>query len=551
MSAKRVYGIDLGTTYSCIAHVDEHGKPVVLNNAENESTTPSVVFFESESSIVVGAAAKAMVEIHPDRCVATVKRAMGDPHWQQTFFGRTYRPQEVSALILRKLAADAEKITGEKVEEVVITCPAYFGINEREATRQAGELAGLTVRYVIPEPTAAALAYGIEQDEEQVVLVYDLGGGTFDVTLIDVKRGEIAVVCTGGDHQLGGKDWDDALVEHLAQRFEEETGTPAQTLMDDPEAYQELLAAAEKAKRTLSSRESTPEAVRFGGQRAKVEVSRATFDRLTADLLERTLMMTGDEIDRAAAKGHGKIDKLLLVGGSTYMPQVLEAVRQRFDLPVQQFDPNQAVAKGAALFGFKCHLDEAIKLRVATLTGVAAEEVDVETAGAAVVAAAEKEVANAEGLSLPALRKSRTRVVNVSSKSFGTVAYDGRDRLVVFNLVQKDQRVPARVTQRFHTHDEGQEEVEVDCRECVVAEERVEVEQTKGVGTAELLFGRALPRGSAVDLTFELAEDGTLTVHGRNPDTGAEFTAQYKTDSIMTAEEVAAARERNKGLRVA
>jgi molecular chaperone DnaK len=246
MSGKRVYGIDLGTTYSCIAHVDEHGKPVVLQNAEGDSTTPSVVYFESADNIVVGQAAKEVVSIHPDLCVSTVKRSMGDPNWERTFQGQAYKPQDVSSFILRKVVGDTEKVTGDKIEDVVITCPAYFGVNEKEATKQAGIVAGLNVLYVIPEPTAAALAYGIEQTEDQVVLVYDLGGGTFDVTLIDIKAGEITVICTGGDRELGGKDWDDAVVSYLTQKFSEATGTPADALLEDMETYQELLNAAEK-----------------------------------------------------------------------------------------------------------------------------------------------------------------------------------------------------------------------------------------------------------------------------------------------------------------
>src|SRR5947209_11273624 len=214
MSKGRVYGIDLGTTYSCIAHLDEQGKAVVLPNTEGDLTTPSVVIFESPDNVVVGQAAKEVVAIYPDQCVSTVKRSMGDPHWKRTFFAQSYKPQDISSFILRKVVADAEDLLGESIEDVVITCPAYFGINGKEATRQAGMLAGLNVLYVIPEPTAAALAYGVEQDQNQVVLVFDLGGGTLDATVIAIEAGGINVICTGGDHQLGGKDWDDSIVSY-------------------------------------------------------------------------------------------------------------------------------------------------------------------------------------------------------------------------------------------------------------------------------------------------------------------------------------------------
>src|SRR5215211_5053561 len=180
----RIVGIDLGTTYSCIAQIDERGKPMVLQNAEGDATTPSVDYLERADNIVVGQADKEVASIHTALCFSTVKRSMGDPSWERTFYGHAYTPQDISSFILRKLVGDAEKITGDKIEDVVITCPAYFGINEKEATKQAGIVAGLNVLYVIPEPTAAALAYGIEQTEDQVILVYDLGGGTFDITLI-------------------------------------------------------------------------------------------------------------------------------------------------------------------------------------------------------------------------------------------------------------------------------------------------------------------------------------------------------------------------------
>ena len=289
---------------------------------------------------------------------------MGDPNWLRDIEGQVYKPQDISSFILRKVVGDAEKIVGEKITDVVITCPAYFGVNEKEATKQAGVLAGLNVRYVIPEPTAAALAYGLEQAEDQIVLVYDLGGGTFDITMIEIKDGEIRVICTGGDRELGGKDWDDAIVSYFTQKFEEATGTSADALLEDQETYQELLNAAERHKKALSTRESVTEAVRFGGERVKVDLTRETFDQITAQYLERTLSLTDQEIEKAKQKGFTKIDKLLLVGGSTYMPQVSETVKKRYPFEVRQFDPNQAVAKGAAIFGYKCYLDEQIKIRL-------------------------------------------------------------------------------------------------------------------------------------------------------------------------------------------
>jgi molecular chaperone DnaK len=550
MSAKRVYGIDLGTTYSCIAHVDEHGKPVVLPNAESDVTTPSVVYFESPDNIVVGQAAKGVVSIHTDLCVSTIKRSMGDAEWKRTFFGQSYRPQDISSFILRKVAGDAEKIVGEKIENVVITCPAYFGVTEKEATKQAGVLAGLNVLYVIPEPTAAALAYGIEQTEDQVILVYDLGGGTFDITLIEIKGGDITVICTGGDSQLGGKDWDDAIVNHLTSKFEEASGTPAETLLEDMETYQELLNDAERCKKELSSRKSYTAAVRFGGERVKVDLSRETFQQITAPLLERTLSLTAIEIEKAAAKGYRKIDKLLLVGGSTYMPQVIEAVKNRFALEVRQFDPNQAVAKGAALFGYKCYLDEQIKIRIAVDTGTSPDRVKVDDVAPAVIEKARSGVAESHGLSLDGLRALVTpKITNVTSKSFGMASFNKEDREVVFNLILVDAPVPASYTEKFFTRSADQLRVDMRCMENQARERQAEVANSREVGTAVLEFKQALPQGSPVEVTFNLGPDGLLQMHSSDLTTGREVDVKFETAAIMSREEVAAAKDRN--LRVA
>jgi len=551
MSASKVYGIDLGTTYSCIAHVDEHGKPVVIQNAEGSATTPSVVFFESENNIVVGQAAKEVASIHADQCVSTVKRAMGDATWVQEFYGQSYRPQDISSFILRKVVKDAEAITGDAIRDVVITCPAYFGINEKEATKQAGELAGLNVKYVIPEPTAAALAYGMEQEEDQVVLVYDLGGGTFDVTVIQVQGNEINVICTGGDHELGGKDWDDAIVAHLTQCFEDQTGTSADALLEDLEIYQELLNDAEQCKKSLSTRENITVPVRFQGERVKVEFSREKFDELTAPLLHRTLEMTRQVLEKAREKGFDTIDKMLLVGGSTYMPQIQAAVGQEFPMEVRQYDPNQAVAKGAAIFGYKCFLDEEIKIHLAEKTGQAVEDVTVSEAEQALVDEAQEEVARQHGMPIMRLKGLVDKqITNVTSKSFGMIAYNSDDREVVFNLIKVDDPVPKSVTSPFYTLSEGQTGVDLECRENTLTTDQVAVEDCEAVGETQLSFGKALPKGSPIEVTFDLSADGLLKVHGRDVTTGNEIDAEFRTDSIMSREQVESSKSRNLSLDV-
>jgi len=547
----KIYGIDLGTTYSCIARVDEHGQPVVVHNAEGEATTPSVVYFESPTNIVVGQAAKEVAAFQGDLCVSTVKRAMGDPNWRQDFHGTTYSPQQVSALILRKLVEDARAITGDAIEDVVITCPAYFGFNEKEATRQAGELAGLNVRYVIPEPTAAALAYGIEQTDDQVILVYDLGGGTFDVTVIRLRGGEIQVLTTGGDHQLGGKDWDDALVQHFAQCFEDQTGVSADEVLGDAQTYQELVSTAERCKKNLSSRESVTERILHNADRVAVEVTRETFDRLTADLLQRTLLLTEQEIARARDK-HGveTIDHLLLVGGSTYMPQVRGAVEERFSLPVQQFDPNQAVAKGAALFGYKCQLED--EIRILLPEGEAGEAGDLDAADPEEMKKAAETVATKFGLPAPKVEEMvRRKVINVTSRSFGVVVVDTeREEEVVANLIRVQEPVPTERSQRFGTYEDGQTQVDLRCMESLVDAETLELADGVELGQAVLTFERALPEGAPVEITFRLAADGLLQMRAEDLTTHGEIDVEFRTEAILSREEAEAARNAGMSLKV-
>lgn len=555
MSGKRIYGIDLGTTYSCIACVDEHGQPVVIPNAESERTTPSVVYFEGQRSIVSGQAAKDAAIAYHDRVVSTVKRKMGDPNWAFPCDGVTYRPQEISAFILRKLVGDARQSTGEDITDVVITCPAYFGIEQKEATRQAGEIAGLNVHYIIPEPTAAAIAYGMQQERDQTLLVYDLGGGTFDITLIEIKDGAINVIATGGDDQLGGKDWDEAIVNYLAERFQAETGTPASELLDNMETLQELMNAAEKAKKGLTSRQSFTHIVRHGGGSAKVEITRAKFEELTAGLLERTVSFTQEMIERARSKGHAKIDKLLLVGGSTRMPQVLDRLK-RFPFEIKHFDPDEAVAKGAALFGMKCLLDDSIRITIAEQTGQPRDQIDLAAVPEAARRAAEGAVARKHGFALPDLRKfARLSISIVTSKSFGLIVRDeGSEREVVNNLVVVDDPVPREVSKIFGTFADNQMGVEVRIMEnheragdkSVVPLDRC----TKKIGSFDVPFPRALPRDSPIEVIFKLSPDGLLSVFAKDLTTGQSESGEWKTDCIMTREEVQEARSRNLVMKV-
>ncbi len=554
MAENRVYGIDLGTTYSCVAHVDEHGKPVVVPNSNHQLTTPSVVYFEAEDKIVVGEHARDVAEMYPDRVVSTVKRVMGNPDWEFSCDGKTYTPQEISSYILRKVVADAEATTGDTIRDVVITVPAYFGVNQKEATRQAGELAGLNVLYVIPEPTAAAIAYGLEQEEDQVVMVYDLGGGTFDVTVIAVEKEAVTVICTGGDHQLGGKNWDEAVAGYFAQRFEEEKGTPADELLNDRETYQELLKMAESRKQALTDRTSVVDRVYYEEDRCNVELTREKFEEITAGFLERTVSLTEELLETAGSKGHERIDKLLLVGGSTYMLQVSSALEKRFSFPISLFDPNQSVAKGAALFGFKCYLDEAVKVRIADSSGQEAEAVDLDQVSDETLGKAQREVAAAHGLALPGMQRlTETAITNVTSKSFGVVVLTDGGEERVCNLIIADDSVPKTVSREFQTAVDGQLGVEIRCvenTERVADEETIPFDPDQVIGTAEIEFERPLPKGSPVEISFNLAEDGLLSVHGRDQTTHREIDTDFKTESLLSEEELEQAKRRNRAIAV-
>ena len=556
MADERVYGIDLGTTYSCIAYVDEHGKPVVVPNSHNQRTTPSVVWFEDSENIVVGQAAKDGAELYPDRVIATVKRVMGDEHTLYEIDGTTYTPQDVSSLILQRLVKDAEMISGDEIKKVVITCPAYFDSKKRAATKQAGVLADLEVLYVIPEPTAAALAYGMEQEEDQVVLVYDLGGGTFDITMIEVSKGSVRVICVGGDPELGGRSWDETIASYFAEGFSEQTGVPADDLLDDPETYQELLSAAEKCKLALSSANKHTERIRYGMDMAVVDLTREKFDEITADLLNTTLTLTETLLDEARGSGHETVDKILLVGGSTFMPQVQGALEERFSTEIRLFDPNEAVAKGAAMFGMKCEAEALVAEAWKDRYG----DDPMPEPGSADDPAQEKkrqeiidEVAIRRGTSSRKLGHILdTSVENIASRSFGVVVFeprpDGTNEEVVVNLITRGTSLPAENTQTFPTAEEGQMGVTLRCvenTEKTGPEHSITFDPAKLVGDAQLDFGKPQPVGSLVEVTFKLTEDGLLDMHGRDLTTGNEIDARIEVKGSQSDEEVARSKSRN------
>ena len=543
----RIFGIDLGTTYSCIAYVNDAGKTEVVPNTDGDLTTPSVVFFEDSRNVVVGKTAKEELKTSPERVISLVKRSMGEKDVRFSGVADTpLSPQEVSAHILRKLVQDAQDYTRqeEPIKDVVITCPAYFGFSQKEATRQAGEIAGLNVRYVIPEPTAAAIFYGMTEDtsRNQTVLVFDLGGGTFDVTVIAVEAGNIEVVCVDGDHNLGGANWDEDVATWLAEKFSEEHGTKISELMDSDETWQELLDLAETAKRSLTSKTKHSTRVTHGTNRSRIEVTRDEFDAITDGRLQNTIMLTKSVLDKAKAKGRQDIDKILLVGGSTYMPQVQDRLKKEFPSigDIGLLDPNQAVAKGAAVFGYKCYLDDEIMKRVGEQTGGDVSGVAAEAIPAALRERAEASVALDQGLQLAQMQSlTRKTIQNVTSKSFGVVAVDDARKEHVANLIVADEKVPAEVTQKFSTAAEGQRSVDVRCMENTVREKGyVDLEASTEIGKAELRFARPVPKGSLLEFRFSLSADGLLSVHATDLTTGGEVDISIETAAILTADEV-------------
>ena len=350
----KIIGIDLGTTNSCVA-VMEGGKPVVVTNTEGARTTPSVVAFSKSGERLVGEPAKRQAVTNADKTISSIKRHMGTDY-RVAIDDKKYSPQEISAMILQKLKADAENYLGEKVTEAVITVPAYFNDAQRQATKDAGKIAGLDVKRIINEPTAAALAYGLDNEKEQKIMVYDLGGGTFDVSIIEIGDGVIEVLATSGDNHLGGDDFDQKITDYMIAEFKKDNGVD---LSQDKMALQRLKEAAEKAKKELSSATTTNINLPFismndnGPLHFDMNLSRAKFDELTHDLVERTATPVTNAL-RDAGITASELGKVLLVGGSTRIPAVQDKVQQMTGHePSKSLNPDECVALGASVQGGK------------------------------------------------------------------------------------------------------------------------------------------------------------------------------------------------------
>ena len=481
----KIIGIDLGTTNSCVA-VMEGGEPVVIANSEGARTTPSVVGFTKTGDRLVGQVAKRQAITNPDNTVSSIKRQMGTDH-KVTLNGKEYTPQQVSAMILQKLKADAEAYLGETVTEAVITVPAYFNDSQRQATKDAGTIAGLNVRRIINEPTAAALAYGVDKEDDQKIMVYDLGGGTFDVSIIEMGDGVTEVLATNGDTHLGGDDFDQRIIDWMADAFQNENGID---LRKDKMAAQRLKEAAEKAKIELSSAMSSQINLPFitadatGPKHLDMTLTRAKFNELTADLVDRTMGPVRKALQDAGLRP-SDLKKVLMVGGSTRIPAVYDAVKKELNCePFKGINPDECVAVGAAIQGG---------------------------------------VLNGE--------KKGLLLLDVTPLSLGIETLGG----VCTKIIDRNTTIPTHKSQVFSTAADNQPSVEVN----VLQGEREFARDNKSLGVFHLDGIAPAPRGvPQIEVTFDIDANGIVKVSAKDLGTGKEQNITITASTNMSKEDI-------------
>ncbi|WP_405321494.1 molecular chaperone DnaK [Frisingicoccus sp.] len=483
----KIIGIDLGTTNSCVA-VMEGGKPVVIANTEGARTTPSVVAFTKTGERLVGEPAKRQAVTNADKTISSIKRHMGSDY-RVNIDDKRYSPQEISAMVLQKLKADAESYLGEKVTEAVITVPAYFNDAQRQATKDAGKIAGLDVKRIINEPTAAALAYGLDNESEQKIMVYDLGGGTFDVSVIEIGDGVIEVLATSGDNHLGGDDFDNKLTQYMIDEFKRQEGVD---LSGDKMAMQRLKEAAEKAKKELSSAANTNINLPFitataeGAKHFEMNLTRAKFDELTSDLVERTVIPVQNAL-RDAGITASELSKVLLVGGSTRIPAVQDKVKQLTGKePSKTLNPDECVAIGASIQGGKLAGDagagDILLLDVTPLT------LSIETMGG-----------------------------------------------IATHLIERNTTIPTKKSQIFSTAADNQTAVDIN----VVQGERQFAKDNKSLGRFQLDGIAPAPRGiPQIEVTFDIDANGIVNVSAKDLGTGKEQHITITAGSNMSDAEI-------------
>ncbi len=519
----RVFGIDLGTTYSAIAYIDETGRPTVCRNDNNSEITPSVVQFETPTNVVVGESAKQSAFIDADSVVSLIKRQMGEDR-EYEFHGEVHTPESISALILRRLAADAAQYTNGPVEQVVISVPAYFGARQKEATNKAGLIAGLDVVGILPEPVAAAVHYDLTRDAtDKTVLVYDLGGGTFDTTVIRVGPSEITVVCTDGDTNLGGADWDARLRDHLLQAFVTQAA-PAESPEDDAEFLQEVANKAEELKKHLSAQESRPVQLRFAGAAARIDITRAEFETMTADLLDRTVEIVRRTLDTLAQRAPGAtIDDVLLVGGSTRMPMVAARLAGEFGWEPKLHDPELAVAKGAAIFA----LSRVVYRMQQEAMESAGSDAEAQREAAKVVT----EVARQYGMSEQMVSQlSGKKTQSVLPKAFGVrlLESDNPAREYVKHLAFANDPLPTgerTFVAKTIRHDQTEVLIELYEQAGTVLSEELAANNpiTEGSGLITGVPRQPVGQFASIDIVMSIDEDGLLQLRATERSTGNDL----------------------------
>lgn len=542
-----VYGIDLGTTYSCISYIDEYGKPVVLKNSDGDHTTPSVVMVESESNIIVGTEAKRSIEVEPDKTVHFIKRKMGKENDTVTLNGIEYHAPEISSMILKKIVSDANEELrqtgvlrdGEEIRDVVITCPAYFGMNERQATKTAGELAGLNVLNIINEPTAAAISYGVSgKDKNETVLVYDLGGGTFDITVMNIDGNNISVVCTGGDDQLGGKDWDEALMDYVAERYEEENG---EDLTEDPDAVASLYVDVETWKKALTAREKVTMSVNGPAGRFREELTREKYEEITQDLLNRTKNLLDDVLATAAKQGYpiSKIDKVLLVGGSSKMPQVTAMIEEDYHVTPVLADPDEAVAKGAAIYAGNEKAFNDFVASEAEKSGKTVEEIKEDNL---VTGELDQLYARMGGNVAGDLK---INITNVLSRTYGLRIMDSEThRPFIFNMLMINDKLPATRTETFYTSSDMQKGIDINIYESRSTEGSMEIEDRQPLTTIEMRFKKKVDGQTPVIMTTALDNSGILHIIAEEQMYHSKLDTTFQLSNQMSETELANATRR-------
>ncbi len=506
-------GIDLGTTYSCLAYIDEDGDPTVEKNFEQEDTTPSVILFNENGEIIVGSPAKDMAMMYPpERIVTAIKRQMGTDY-EVDIDGEKYNPIMLSAVILRKMINDFNENHGCDVKRAVITCPAYFGQNERDATKTAGTIAGLDDVTVINEPTAAAISFGFGNGGEgkKRVLVYDLGGGTFDVTILEIEGKSFTAVATDGERLLGGKDWDAAISKLIKEKVAEETGMDVESVDEDEEVKQTLVNDSETIKKRLSTAESTKGTLTIGGQKVVYTITRDEFEAASAGLIQTTIEI----IDRVLASKEftmADIDDVILVGGSSRMPQVKNAICAKYpDAEIKVFDPDQSVAKGASIFA-------------KSNAGLSGEAAANPATGAPIVPP-----------------EDVLSVHNVLSKTFGIKAMYEDGTEMISNIIFRNEVLPIESIKTYYPVDDGQTTIKVEIYEDAAMNnadgKKTAVIDAAPVGEFMMELPSEVTKNTPITVKFTATDEGILIASVDCMEQHTDY--QIENDLKMSADDIA------------